>query len=155
MSESGWRALSPFESQVLFVDNQATGEIVIRKDLRELDGQKWSVRFTVTNSGSWQSKTIFFEIVFIDACWDADLGPVTFHSIDNTFMLYKDLMKVDFNPMKVSRDDCGGVTYQIDYISGPQTDIEGIVIGDTSFTSRLDERSWIGTHKFRIDGYNG
>ena len=67
LSESGWRALSPFESQVLFVDNQATGEIVIRTDLRELDGQKQSVRFTVTNSGSWQSKTIFFEISFIDA----------------------------------------------------------------------------------------
>ena len=65
---------------------------MIRRDLRELDSQKWSVRFTVTNSGGWQSKTIFFDIVFMDACWDAVLEPVTFLNIENTFMLYRDMM---------------------------------------------------------------
>ena len=53
--------------------------------------------------------------------------------------------------------DCGGVFYELDYISGPSgvaSEIE-ILTQSSMLAADLDTREWLGSHQLRITGFNG
>ena len=156
LSDLGWQSLSIFEQSIISIDASSNGEIVIGTDDRELDGEQWTLKFTVTSSAGVQSKSVEFDINFVDACWDATLFEAEFTQRSYNFVLYRDELKLSFSPMTVSMD-CGGVFYELDYLSGPSgvaSEIE-ILTQSSMLAADLDTREWLGSHQLRITGFNG
>ena len=88
-----------------------SGEVVVGTDMRDLDGEAWTLRLTITNSAGSQSKSAEFELSFRDACWEAELTPATFSQSIYTFELYKDTLSMPFTSMASNRSGCGGFAY--------------------------------------------
>lgn len=57
--------------------------------------------------------------------------------------------------MLIDNASCGPPTYELVYVTGPLRDQSSIVLTDGSFSSELEDRSWIGTHSFKVKGLNG
>ena len=134
--------------------DSVTHEIYIASDVRELDGQQWTLKISVSSSSGSQSLSTEFDVVFRDACWEATLTAATFSQSSYVFELYRDILEVDFTPMTVDLD-CGGTSYELERVSGPNINLNEFRQDATSISADLFERKWIGTHTLRLRSFNG